>query len=122
MIFYQLSLFLTKVSFLLQYLCIFPTKKMRAAIWTVLGMVIVYGGWTVFSMVFFCTPINAYWKQELVDGDRCFDASLIWLINGCLNIFTDLLIIILPLPGLQALMLPRGQKLGLMFMFALGGL
>ena len=73
-------------------------------------------------MVFFCTPINAYWKEELDSGDRCFNASEVWLINGSLNIFTDVLIIALPLPGLKALMLPRGQKLGLMFMFVLGGL
>ena len=119
MIFYQLSLFFTKISFLLQYLRIFPTKKMRTAIWTVFGIVIIYGGWTVFSMVFFCTPIEAYWK--LSNSDRCFDAFVLWLANGVLNIFTDLLIIALPLPGLKALMLPRGQKLGLMFVFALGG-
>lgn len=121
MIFYQLSLFFTKISFLLQYLRIFPTKKMRLAIWIVFGIVIVYGAWTVFSMVFFCTPIEAYWKSDSNVKARCFKASQLWLVNGALNIFTDLLIITLPLPGLKALMLPRGQKLGLMLVFLLGG-
>ena len=104
---------------MLQYLRIFPTKKMRTAIWTVFGIVIIYGGWTVLSMVFFCTPIEGYWKTEL--SGNCFDADLLWLVNGGLNILTDLFIIVLPLPGLKALMLPRAQKLGLMFVFALGG-
>ena len=93
---------------------------MRIAIWTVLGIVIVYGCWTFFSTIFFCKPLDSFWNSR--EREWCFDIVQIWIINGCLNIATDLLIIILPLPGLKGLMLPLNRKLGLMFVFALGGL
>lgn len=93
---------------------------MRIAIWTIMGIVIIYGGWTFFGTVFFCTPLDSFWNKA--KREWCFDIVQIWIINGCLNIFTDLLIICLPLPGLRGLMLPLSQKVGLMLVFALGGL
>ncbi|KAL8747604.1 MAG: hypothetical protein Q9190_000539 [Brigantiaea leucoxantha] len=45
----------------------------------------------------------------------------IWYANGILNIATDLLVIILPMPMLKSLKLAKRQKLGLMIPFGLAG-
>jgi len=39
-----------------------------------------------------------------------------------MNIVTDLTILVLPMPVLSTLRLPLKQKVGLMFVFAMGGL
>jgi hypothetical protein len=50
---------------LLQYLRIFPTRGFRIACIVILGIVIVYSFWTVFSSIFACTPIALFWNKTL---------------------------------------------------------
>lgn len=48
--------------------------------------------------------------------------KFIWFFNAAFNILTDIIILALPMPVLSSLRLPIKQKIGLMFVFALGGL
>ena len=58
--------------------------------------------------------------ESLIESGKCFNFFRIWVANASLNIATDLLIIVLPIPGIKRLMLPLGQRVGLMMMFAIG--
>lgn len=104
---------------------------MRIAIWTIFGVIIIYGGWAFFSSIFVCWPIDTFWNftdefWQFTAPDafekKCLDPEKFYVAHAGLNIGTDILILALPIPGLRHLMLPRGQKIALMLVFMLGGL
>ena len=117
---YNLSLTLTKVSILLQYLRVFPTDGIRRASWIGLAFISIYGLWSFFGAVFMCWPINFFWDKA-VHG-RCLNEMAFWFSNAGLNILSDIFVLVLPMPVLNSLKLPTRQKIGLMLVFAVGGL
>lgn len=118
---YQSALTLTKLSILFQFYRVFVGKKIRLAIWIMVGITTVYGLWSVLSNAFLCSPVSFFWDLE-IKGGHCMSEMGVWFANASLNIITDLMIFALPMPALKQLQLPRGQKIGLMGVFALGGL
>ncbi|KAL1594557.1 hypothetical protein SLS60_010317 [Paraconiothyrium brasiliense] len=120
LIVYYLSLGFTKVSILLQYQRVFTTRKFQIACWTIMAVVLVYAFWTVLSSIFGCKPIQAFWT--LKQPFECLNQYAVWFANGAMNILTDLAIIILPMPVIRKLNLPRRQKQALIGIFAIGGL
>ncbi|TVY80510.1 Satratoxin biosynthesis SC1 cluster protein, partial [Lachnellula suecica] len=96
-LFYNLSLTLSKLSLVVQYLRIF----------------------TLFTTIFLCVPVNAFWKMNKA-GARCINLTFLWFFNAATNILTDVVIILLPLPAIMALKLSTKQKIGLMIIFMLG--
>ncbi|KAI4938390.1 hypothetical protein J4E85_000830 [Alternaria conjuncta] len=119
LIVYYLSLGLTKGSMLLQYRRIFPTKKFQIANWLTMAVVVAYTIWTVFSSIFTCTPVRAFWTHE---KSTCLNQFAVWFTNAAINILTDFAIILLPIPVIQKLNLGKRQKIGLISIFAVGGL
>ncbi|KAF2454920.1 hypothetical protein BDY21DRAFT_373789 [Lineolata rhizophorae] len=116
---YNFGLTFTKLSILIQFLRIFVTKSVRRACFVMIGVVVVYGFWTVLSAILNCIPVDLFWDKSL-DG-HCIHQQALWFVNAAINIATDFAIIVLPIPALKCLMLPRRQKIILMFIFALGG-
>lgn len=45
-----------------------------------------------------------------------------WFTNAAINIATDFIIILLPMPVIKSLQLARRQKLALYVIFAIGGM
>ncbi|KAJ5287197.1 hypothetical protein N7478_002883 [Penicillium angulare] len=73
-----------------------------------------------FITTFQCSPTKAFWEVDpqyphscLRDGDIVFAGSVI-------NIFTDFLVTILPMPLIWSLNLPTRQRLAVISIFALG--
>ncbi|KAH6665401.1 hypothetical protein B0J14DRAFT_660576 [Halenospora varia] len=118
-IFYNASLALTKFAIILQYLRVFVGRKMRIACWVAMGIVVAYGVETLFTSIFACVPISGFWDLDL--QARCINKKFQWFFNASFNIFTDLIVLILPMPALMEIQLPKKQKIVLMFVFALGG-
>ncbi|KAK8198725.1 hypothetical protein M8818_006592 [Zalaria obscura] len=117
---YNLSLTFTKISIIMQYLRIFIGTKFRIACWVMFGVVVVYSFWTFFSSIFSCTPVAYFWDKN-VAGGHCLDQYVVWFVNAGINIATDFLTMLLPMPVLKNLMLPKRQKIALMLVFALAG-
>ncbi|EAW06601.1 putative integral membrane protein [Aspergillus clavatus NRRL 1] len=115
---YQLSLVTTKASLLLQIKRVFSTPRMCFACWCMIGFLAVYGAWVFISAWLTCIPVAKFWYPE-IDG-YCLNKKALWFSNSGFHIFTDILILILPMPVLHNLQLPRRQKLALMGIFALG--
>ena len=84
-----------------------------------MGVVVGYTFWTVFSSIFECVPVQAFWTKERA---KCLNQFAVWFTNAGINILTDFAIIILPIPVIRSLNLCRKQKLGLIAIFAVGGL
>ncbi|KAF7155718.1 hypothetical protein CNMCM6106_006000 [Aspergillus hiratsukae] len=117
--FYNMSLKLTKASIVYLYLRLFPTAKFVLAARIILGIIVLYGLWTVISAVLNCLPVNSFWDIS-VQG-RCIPKGFLWFFNAAMNILTDLCVLVLPIPVLSRLRLPRRQKIGVIFIFATGG-
>lgn len=115
---YNISLTLTKVSILLQYQRFLHTPIMKNFRLGVLVLVILYGCTTVVTTLVICLPVGGLW--DLSGTPRCLDREALWLAHAILNIVSDLVIIVLPIPFLLNLSLPRKQKYGLTSIFAVG--
>ena len=96
-------------------------RNFRIAAYVVLGVVSVYGAWTIFGDVFLCSPIAFFWNPT-IPGGHCMNEFVIWFVNAGLNIATDLAIIILPINSIRHLNLPRRQRRLLIIVFGLAGL
>ncbi|KAB8257293.1 hypothetical protein BDV32DRAFT_160670 [Aspergillus pseudonomiae] len=118
--FYNASLALTKFSILFQYLRIFPDRRFRIACWVVMGVVALYGTWAVVSAFVNCVPVAKFWDRTIAGSCLSFEA--VWFFNASMNIVTDVTLLIMPMPLLSQLQLPRLQKFALMGVFAIGGL
>ena len=76
LIVYYLSLGLTKGSILLQYRRVFTTKKFWMGNYAIMAVVICYAFWTVFSSIFACIPVSAFWTRKPA---RCINQFAMWL-------------------------------------------
>ncbi|GMF76140.1 unnamed protein product [Aspergillus oryzae] len=117
---YNLSLNLTKASMVLLYLRLFPLRTYQIILYTVLIFVIITGLWMVFASFFMCIPIRGAW--DISSPHNCIPKEVLWSLNAALQIITDMTIVILPMPLLAKLQLPRKQKIALILVFALGTL
>ncbi|KAF2116474.1 hypothetical protein BDV96DRAFT_543909 [Lophiotrema nucula] len=117
---YYLALSFTKISILVQYLRIFPTPRFRAVCCVVLSFVVGFGIWNFFGSIFLCTPVQFFWNKSLKKG-TCLNQFVVWFVNAGVNIAQDVIILILPMPLLHRLNVPRAQKRALIIIFSLGG-
>jgi hypothetical protein len=117
---YNLSLVLTKISIVCQYMRIFTAPRINKFCKIMIGVLICYGCWTVLGSVFMCIPVASFWNQSL--PGHCMNKLAFWFSNAALNITTDIMIFAIPMPLLGQLQLPQKQKIGLMFVFGFGAL
>ncbi|GIZ48687.1 hypothetical protein CKM354_001173700 [Cercospora kikuchii] len=118
---YNCSLFCTKFSIMFQYLRIFPQRGIRIATYALMALVSCYATWRIISAILTCTPPAAFWDHS-IKHKTCQDRLALSLASTSLNMITDILITVLPLPFLNKLQLPRRQKWALVGVFAIGGL
>lgn len=65
-----------------------------------------------------CQPLAFNWDQT-IDG-HCGSSITLWMCHGVLNIVTDLIVLLLPMPYIYSLELALYKKLVLMATFGLG--
>ncbi|KAK5154340.1 hypothetical protein LTS14_007025 [Recurvomyces mirabilis] len=99
--------------------CIKISRGFRIACFTLMAAVIVYSNWCVWSAIFFCTPVSAFWDFTIIAA-RCFDKQSVWFANAAINIISDIATVILPLPMINRLNMQRKSKAALMGVFTLG--
>ncbi|KAF2016638.1 hypothetical protein BU24DRAFT_492692 [Aaosphaeria arxii CBS 175.79] len=117
---YTASLTFTKLSILLQYRRIFAVQKMRLPIYIAMGICAAYGITSVFTGIFDCVPVDAFWDLTKKPTARCVNETTLWYSNAGLNIATDLLVAILPIKAIWDLQLPKKQKIALVFILTIG--
>ncbi|TRX91336.1 hypothetical protein FHL15_007758 [Xylaria flabelliformis] len=118
-ILYNPILALVKTSILLLLMRLFGQKPgvKRFILWmntANIGMMIA----VFFGTVLQCTPINKTWETGL--QGTCIDRRVLFTVSSSFNIFTDILILALPLRIFIDLKIPRRTKIALMFIFLLG--
>ncbi|KAI1312045.1 hypothetical protein F5Y03DRAFT_341183 [Xylaria venustula] len=117
---YKTSINLTKSSILLLYLRIFHgIKWFRRTCLVVLTLVALYCIAVILVTVFQCIPVAAAFDKTITDK-ICINNGHFWFANVGFSIASDIIILIIPMPLVYALQIPRVQKGALIFVFTLG--
>lgn len=103
----------------MQYRRVFTSPKFL--FWNAMSirLVIAYMLSSVIGAIFICWPIRKYWDAVHQEG-WCADMTVWWYTNATLNIVSDFLIVLMPMPVIKSLQLARKPKFLLMGVFALG--
>jgi hypothetical protein len=119
---YFMGIMFTKLSILTLYRNVFKIhKRFRIFVHFMMGVVVSYCLIFFFITCFSCNPVERVWKFiGWTGGGSCVDMINVTYAAGGVNIFTDLVILIMPLPLLAQLQLDKMRKFGLMAVFATG--
>ena len=110
---------LTKVSILLFYLRVFPSRGFHITCNTVLGFVVLSGTVIVLCQLLQCLPVQYNWDKS-IHHVKCINVNVLTYAHAALNIFQDVLILALPVPWILRLRLELNQKICLVIMFQVG--
>ncbi|KAL8734369.1 MAG: hypothetical protein Q9166_001567 [cf. Caloplaca sp. 2 TL-2023] len=111
---------MTKISILLFYIHLFPTKTFCHAAYTLIVVVSAWMIQQVLASLLLCHPISYNWDPS-VNGS-CGDVAANCLAGAGINTLTDILILVLPMPIIWRLHVPLRNKIILSFIFGLGSL
>jgi len=114
---YNFATPLVKISILLQYKRIFASPKMQQicfyALFVMIGIAIAFP----LTLFLSCIPIPKFWDPTI--PGNCIKQHYADPIMGAINIATDIFLLVLPMPAIKSLQLPRKQKLMLYGVFAM---
>ncbi|KAL1875225.1 hypothetical protein Daus18300_003296 [Diaporthe australafricana] len=119
---FDLATSLTKLSMLALIYRVVSADKSRYR-YVVLALAAIV---TADSLIFFfittfqCRPVSDYWTLSFTP-QKCINEELHLLAAGCINTTTDFLIVLLPIPYVVRLKLPRKQQIIIVSLFT-GGL
>ena len=118
---YNPALMATKSSILLFFLTLAKQQRVFTwAVWATLFIVNAAGVALTVMNVFQCRPMSAVFDFVPPPGSQCTDMPTFYLSSAPVNIITDLIILLLPMPVLRNMRLPRKQKWLLYITFGFG--
>ncbi|GKT54040.1 integral membrane protein [Colletotrichum tofieldiae] len=109
----------TKLSLLTFYLHLSPQRWFRAAVWAGIVVVSLYTGCITLLMLFHCNPIRKAFDFTITGG-TCLDVGVLYMATAVSNIITDVMLFVLPMPMIFNLRMKMAQKIGAVFIFAIG--
>ncbi|KAK1704547.1 integral membrane protein [Colletotrichum lupini] len=110
-----------KVSLLIFDFRLSPQRWFKRAVWISLAIIAGYSTGIFFALVFACDPIAMSWDVTITEG-ACINRPSLYIATAAANIISDLILFALPIPIVVKLQIPRRQKVGLFFIFAVGSL
>ncbi|KAI1335083.1 hypothetical protein F5Y15DRAFT_399511 [Xylariaceae sp. FL0016] len=117
-IMWTLSLSLCKGSILMLYCRIFRTATFQWLCYVTGAIIVCWSLSTILSALLICQPVSDLWAT--VPKGHCGDHILSYTITGSINIVTDVVVLVLPLPYLLRLNMALYKKLVLTGTFAVG--
>lgn len=116
---YLLSILGYRIALLLMYLRLFGVNQsFKYATWAVLVFVTGYLSSNFITLLFGCTPISKYWKPD--EPGHCIVLVHADYAYGSMNVISDVLLFLLPLPMVWQLRLSPREKFGLVLIFMSG--
>ena len=117
-ILWAVSLSLCKISILFMYARIFTMVTMVRLSLVTAAFIAAWALATILSGFLICRPFALNWDQTL-DG-TCGNQVLSYTITGSLNLVTDVVVFVLPIPYLWGLQLKLYKKITLLCTFSMG--
>jgi hypothetical protein len=130
---YIFALGFVKLSILFFYRAIASHRTFRRFVNCAIAFVCMYTLGTTLASIFQCqNPADSwstagYLNQFLPKGQKikqhkvkCFDPAQLWLFSAAVNLLTDIIIMLLPIPALLSLRVPMTKRLALIAIFSIG--
>ncbi|KAF2684461.1 hypothetical protein K458DRAFT_388936 [Lentithecium fluviatile CBS 122367] len=129
---YGVALCFVKLSILFFYRAIASHQTFRRMVHFTIWFVILYTFGVTIAAGFQCeNPANSFdTSGYLAQFDRnpktkkphfkCYDPTKLWVFTAAVNLFTDVLIMLLPIPTLLGLRVPMSKRLALVGIFSVG--
>ncbi|KAL8979692.1 MAG: hypothetical protein Q9205_005040 [Flavoplaca limonia] len=115
------ALMATKTSICFFYLTLAKNQQIfKWATIATLAVVNVAGLALTLLNIFQCRPVDGAFRDTVPENVKCLDIIALYLSSAPINIITDLALLILPMPILTAMRLPRNEKLILIVTFSFG--
>lgn len=86
-----------KVALLIFYLRLSPQTTFRYSIWATLAIIAGYTPAIFLALLFACRPVHTSWRVD-VEGE-CIDTTALFIATCVVNIFTDVVLFVLPIPS-----------------------
>ena len=109
-----------QVSILLFLRRIFPTDRLKKASNC---LFVFLAAWYIafqLTAIFQCTPVQFFWQRTL-PGGHCVNSINFYIALASTNLFTDVAILLLPMPIVWRLQISTSRKLSISAVFMLGG-
>lgn len=120
-IFYASAITFTKLSIMASYLRIFPYNTLRIGMYVTGAVTIGLFIASIPVTIFQCNPVPAAWDFN-IKGAVCYDFINFLYVSTAVNVTTDLVLCVAPLPYFWNLHLPKKQKIIVSSLFFIGGL
>jgi hypothetical protein len=113
---YLIAILFVKLSILILYLRLSPYPGFRVMVSIVMVVTVVYSLTFSFLIIFRCSSVAMAWNVKITHGS-CISVKTIAVINGIINSTTDFAILLLPIPFLWPLSLPKRQRIALVLIY-----
>ncbi len=119
-ILYLPAIFSTKLSILLLYKRLFPVRPFVVVLYITGAFVAAYSLTAAMVNLLQCLPVNSVWNPAV--KPRCVNLGLELLIFSSINVVTDFVILVLPMPLVWRLHTTTARKAQVSGLFLLGAL
>ncbi|KAM0232664.1 hypothetical protein ACHAP5_010671 [Fusarium lateritium] len=118
-ILYAVCTAFSKMALALFYRRLSPQRWWRWSVYSVLFLVACYNLAIMLVIIFGCTPFEKSWDFTILEGS-CVNRPAVYICTAILGIVSDLILLVMPLPMILRLQMPRRQKAGLVVLFVIG--
>jgi hypothetical protein len=116
---YGVTLCLIKTSLVVFYIRIFGNApNFRLSAYIAIGVLVAWAISVVLETFLLCRPLAFNWDTTI--KGVCGNRNTVYVSAGALNVVTDFMVMLLPIPHIIKLQLAVKKKLGLVFMFSIG--
>ena len=118
---YTPTIWLAKTALLFQLICIFTPMKSGPVYWACHSLIwgnLAFYTAILFSLIFECHPISEVWNP--LYGNHCINRNASLIASGAVNVFSDLLNLLLPIWATWHLQMGPRRKAGIIAIFAIG--
>ncbi|KAH8655219.1 hypothetical protein BX600DRAFT_482824 [Xylariales sp. PMI_506] len=117
-ILWNVTICFSKLSVILMYTALIPVQKLIWPARILGGVIILWNVGGVIAAFALCQPFSYNWDQS--QPGHCGSQPLYYTWLGIINVITDVLILVLPMPFLYKLQLRKGKKIALLGLFSVG--
>lgn len=117
---YSLAISIVKFSLLFLLHRTFPRKHVRYELCVTGSVISLYTLVQIVCVIVQCMPFTSLWNPTV--PAHCINLDHVVFVCSVFNIATDVAILVIPMPELWNLGIPRKQKLQITSLFLLGGL
>jgi len=129
---YGIALGFVKLSILFFYRAIASQVTFRRLVNTTIGFVCLYTFASTVASIFQCEKPSDSWNttgyfnsfdrnpKTKPQKFKCYDPIRLWVFSAAVNLLTDVIILLLPIPALLSLRVPMSKRLALVGIFSIG--